>query len=360
MLPLLILLLSGCAQFELSAPQMPWEDDPEDVIPPKKIVAFWSDTIMHQQGKPAVRGYGGRVYFYGEEDSEAIEVDGDIIVYAFDADHHDPTNQKPEKKFVFTADLLPQHHSEATDMGPSYSLWLPWDGVQGPTRNISLVVRYEGRDGTVVIADPVTKLLPGTRNQQVQKTRIAQHTSTTHVRPASHDQRVFPLEPSGVSAMKETPARRATVSIDLPPSFMRRLQNAPPQDSTDRASPSAERELTPTRALEPPRSNRDSMSPTTYEAAADRASTAMSRRSTVAAGSPASGYRPTRYRARTTAVPQRDRGPLRRGPHPARWQSGLPLTPRSGWYQPAEESAPVSPERWSPQHSDQPEQHRDS
>ena len=37
---------------------------------------------------------------------KSLEVDGALIVYAFDADRHDPAMQKPEKKFVFTAQQL--------------------------------------------------------------------------------------------------------------------------------------------------------------------------------------------------------------------------------------------------------------
>ena len=126
------------APLDLHKLRMPWQDKDEELTPPERIVTFWSDTVLHQPGKPAVRGFGGRVFFYGEDESDPIEVDGSLVVYAFDADDDDPSQQQPEKKFVFPADQLEQHFSKS-DMGPSYSVWLPWDVVGGPSRNLSLV-----------------------------------------------------------------------------------------------------------------------------------------------------------------------------------------------------------------------------
>ena len=158
---LVMLAVTGCAPLNLHKMRLPWQDKEDEFAPPERIVTFWSDTVLHQPDQPAIRGFGGRVFFYGKDESKPIEVDGSLAVYAFDADHHDPSNQRPEKKFVFTADQLKEHFSKS-DMGPSYSVWLPWDEVLGPTRNISLVARFEGREGGTVISEPANKLLPGT------------------------------------------------------------------------------------------------------------------------------------------------------------------------------------------------------
>ena len=124
--------IGGCAPLDLHTMRFPWQDQDDELVPPVRLVTFWSDTVLHQPGKPAVRGFGGRVFFYGEDDSKPIEVDGSLVVYAFDAEHYDPSQQRPEKKYVFPADQLQEHFSNS-DMGPSYSVWLPWDEVLGPT-----------------------------------------------------------------------------------------------------------------------------------------------------------------------------------------------------------------------------------
>ena len=43
----------------------------DEFKPPERIVTFWSDTVLHQPEKPAIRGFGGRVFFYGEDESDA-------------------------------------------------------------------------------------------------------------------------------------------------------------------------------------------------------------------------------------------------------------------------------------------------
>ena len=92
LLLLATVLVSGCTPLDLHM-RFPWQDDEAEMKRPRKIVAFWSDTVMHQQGKPGVRGFGGRVFFYGEDEGKSLEVDGALIVYAFDADRHDPATQ---------------------------------------------------------------------------------------------------------------------------------------------------------------------------------------------------------------------------------------------------------------------------
>ncbi len=71
------LCLSGCASFELAEVEMPWSEGEEELAEvPERIVSFWSDTVLHQKGLPGVRGFGGRVFFYGSEGEDPIKVDG--------------------------------------------------------------------------------------------------------------------------------------------------------------------------------------------------------------------------------------------------------------------------------------------
>jgi len=151
-------LFAGCSQVP-TRESWPWE---KEVEPPRasRILAIWSDTVLNSPGKPPTRGFGGRVFFYGDRESEPIEVDGTVLVYAFDSKKLDRQSAAPEKRFVFPAQNLSRHYSKCT-LGHSYNFWLPWDKIGGPTRQISLIVRYEGNDGTVVLSDASRKLLPG-------------------------------------------------------------------------------------------------------------------------------------------------------------------------------------------------------
>ncbi len=364
---------TGCAQLDLTAPHMPWQEDEDELESPRKLVAFWSDTVLHQQGKPAVRGFGGRIFFYGVDDAEPLEVDGAVIVYAFNADRHDPATQKPEKKFVFKAEQLTDHFSQSR-MGPSYSFWLPWDGVRGPTRNISLVVRYEGKDGTVVIADPVAKLLPGS-NQAVAGPMSQERSSIEQARtgrptaqqehavqqagldganrsPVRHVDYQEPMPshrqrgPDSASDLKPVdlkPARSITVeSIDLPPSFVRRLRrNAAAEVNTNAASANS------TTVRQSPSLTLGSSSPMPAGASGDRDVSAENRLLGAIEDPQPSRYGSRRFPARTRESPMQGRGLLRRGPHLAGWQSGLPPTPRSGWNRTTGKIEPAYPMRSS-------------
>lgn len=202
-----------------SATVWPWQKDEAKAIP-DRILPVWTDSVLHQPSQPGVRGFGGRVYFYGKENTDPVEVDGNFAVYVFDADDNTSSDQKPLRKFVFTADQFKTHMSK-TSMGPSYSVWIPWGEVGGPPRRLSLISRFEGREGGTTISDPTIKMLPGVPvDNPVAKTHsesaksvtspvsLAGHTDSTPQLNKMHK----PLEESNIE------------SIDLPPAFQRHLR----------------------------------------------------------------------------------------------------------------------------------------
>jgi hypothetical protein len=216
----------------------PWKKK-EKAERPERMLPVWSDTVLHQPGKPGVRGFGGRIFFYKDQSPEAIEVDGGLAVYVFDADTVDPGSPQPEKKYLFTAEQFKSHLSHST-MGPSYSIWIPWDQVGGPVRNLSIVARFEGTEGGVVISEPTTKLLPGVsepKNQpgspsdQVAKKALGNSSASSPVQSASYIEPQAPSAKDGAvrgeaNLMEGAIPRRSSSTIDLPPSFQRRMQPA--------------------------------------------------------------------------------------------------------------------------------------
>jgi hypothetical protein len=205
---LLCALLSGCSPMQIRE-SLPWERDPE-APKPSRLLAIWSDTVLHSPSKPAMRGFGGRVFFYSDGESDPIEVDGTVMVYAFDAKKLDKNDAAPEKKFVFPAKNLAGHYSKCS-LGHSYSFWLPWDKVGGATRQISLIVRYEGQDGTVVLSETSRKLLPGiAANPVVDSVTVQSQRETVqqvgYAAPAaeSTDAHTIPLTPSMTDRLRRT------------------------------------------------------------------------------------------------------------------------------------------------------------
>jgi len=332
-----MLAVTGCAPLDLHKVRLPWQDKEPQYEMPERVVTFWSDTVLHQPSKPALRGFGGRIFFYAADQTRPIEVDGTLVVYAFDAEHQDPSQQKPEKKFVFEADRLQEHFSQS-DMGPSYSVWLPWDDVQGPTRSISLVARFEGREGGTVISRPANKLLPGTGTLKTMQVSKGQ-------RPGPEIVQVGAQEPiaednaEGQAVDVLTPAsdpRASTESIDVPPSFLRRLH----QEDEGEAAKTNVRSTIP--ASESAADSTGHSGPSTFPpATADGAPPRANPPRPAAQDSPAAHSESPTRPARTTAGLPQSPLPLRRGPRLAGSLSALPSTPRFGSNRTSAATGPV-------------------
>jgi hypothetical protein len=206
----------------------PWGKKKVDAkIVPDRILAVWTDTILHQSGQKGIRGFGGRVYFYEKDKPDPIEVEGSLAVYAFDAEDESVDSQKPLRKFAFTAEHLASHMSK-TSIGPSYSIWLPWSAVGEEPIKLSLITRFEGVEGGTTISDPVIKLLPG-----IAKKTDAQTGKGKAVAPQTEQgvvQASF-TEPKGANSDKKD-ATRPVETIELPPGFQRHFKNSDKTETT--------------------------------------------------------------------------------------------------------------------------------
>lgn len=217
---LCLLMFSAGCQFAPSQPSLKWpwkKEAPAEV--PDRILAVWSDSVLHQPGKPGVRGFGGRLYFYQSDGTDPIDVDGGLAVYVFDADELDPYKQQPLRKFVFTPEQFVEHKSK-TDLGSSYSVWLPWDEVGGQARRLSLISRFQGNQGGIVISEPVIKLLPGVP-KDIAKNSASGTPGVPKVQVVGHQQ--HSSEP--IVSQDQLTRSRATQTIDLPPGFQKYFTN---------------------------------------------------------------------------------------------------------------------------------------
>jgi hypothetical protein len=157
--------VTGCASFNLPSLNM------EKYIPrltgrtgefrrPLKVVAFWTDTIRTADGQPAMRGFGGRLMFYDGKSGKPAKVAGTLVIYGFDESLTNPDNPRPDRKFVFTPEQFAKHYSKS-DLGHSYSFWIPWDRVGGETKEIGLICRFTPVEGGAIVSEQVRQLLPG-------------------------------------------------------------------------------------------------------------------------------------------------------------------------------------------------------
>jgi len=145
---------------------------------PRSLVSTWSEDTLIAPGKPVTRGFGGRFYFYNDR-SQVIPVDGELIVYGFEDKNVNalsvpsPNGVRPvtpspsdqpvgeaDKKFRFTSEQFTQHFSQG-DLGASYSVWIPWDTAGGPQRKITLIPCFITKDGRTVRGEASKQVLSG-------------------------------------------------------------------------------------------------------------------------------------------------------------------------------------------------------
>jgi hypothetical protein len=153
------ILLGGCASMNMQT-SVPWakEEKPQETSP-KRMVAIWTDTVLHAAGKPSTRGFGGRLYFY-DETNNAIPVEGTLVVYAYDDSRSNSLAREPDRKFVFRPEEFVEH-SDSTQLGQSYSVWIPWDALGGYRAEVTLLPMFTTNKGNVIAGEQSKLSLPG-------------------------------------------------------------------------------------------------------------------------------------------------------------------------------------------------------
>ena len=223
---LLIASSCGCSQV-LTHPQTWFENQPE-YASPQQAVAIWSDTVLHQAGQRAQRGCGGRLMFYTSDHTQAVRVDGSLVVYVWD-DSTDSMRRKPDRKFVFRTDDFQKHYS-TSKVGHSYSFWIPWDEPGGPRTTLTLISRFIGRNGAEVTSSPSKVILPGVVETSEEYERKLQarlprpdspHTQSDHqqIQQLSFETRSAPMDDSATHGIR-------TTEIPLTSGFLQRNLSA--------------------------------------------------------------------------------------------------------------------------------------
>ncbi len=168
---LVVVLISGCQSFpDMGSIDMwKWKKKKEETLvesehpQASRVASIWTDDVLHTPGKPTVRGFGGRIYFYNDV-NKTTPVEGQLVVYAFDDTSSQQTNRKADRKYVFTPEQLRKHYSESK-LGSSYSVWLPWDEVGGEMKTVTLLPVFTSSVGKIVMGHQTLNVLPGSRDE---------------------------------------------------------------------------------------------------------------------------------------------------------------------------------------------------
>lgn len=204
-------------------PKMLGKEENAEYGRPERVVATWAEAVLHRNGE-GTRGFGGRLFFYDRASTKPIRVEGQLVVYAFAEDGRAATDHKPTKRFVFPPEQFAKHQSES-EIGPSYSVWLPWDVVGGPQSEVSLIARFEPlQGGGLVVSDQTRQRLPGTPRPD---TMLAEEKNQSSVKQTSY------YTNSPATEVKVEPEKKQTMTtttISLPGRFMNRTPAATTPD----------------------------------------------------------------------------------------------------------------------------------
>jgi len=209
---------------------------------PNRMVIIWKDAVVRSGDGQTKKGFGGRVYFY-DKGEDPIQVDGQMIVYGYD-DTTKHSSTTPERKYVFAQDSF-QNHYDPSELGPSYSLWIPWDEVQATEKTICLMPFFETAGGIQLSAGMSEILLPGRKPdiETIEKTTapamLPETAATTHTRQAPIDNSRVALA-SGIESVDTQPGQSVSGqpqsdsmtqhrihTIELPKSLETRISSSP-------------------------------------------------------------------------------------------------------------------------------------
>jgi hypothetical protein len=240
---------SGCANMNWKHP-IPWKSNPDDITEdPRRVMAFWSESALHQANGPSLRGFGGRMVFFADDQAKPVKVAGRLVVYAFDEAKSTPPTATPAapnnidgtatRKFEFTAEELPKHFSEAK-LGATYSFWLPWDESGGEQKEITLVPYFISASGKVVAGEPQKAVLQG-KTPLVQSQPFERSTGSSGVtlppvsgvRQINYETAVAGAATHDAANSTPTPRQLNSTTINLTPQLTRAMSAAPAASSAN-------------------------------------------------------------------------------------------------------------------------------
>ncbi len=230
---------AGCAS--LAVPSVTrFLERQRPVVAPNRVAVVWTTALLASEGSPSTRGFGGVVTFHGDQRKSPVRVDGELTVYAYDELSRGPGESAPDRKYVFTRDQLEKHYGKGP-AGPAYHIWIPWDKVGGPRRDVSLIARFNPVEGSPVIGKPSRAVLPGPTDT-LGRVVTSRRTFATCASPLP-DGPGKPAPPN--TASPDTSGRKMqTTTLTLPPRAMplmvaSRADGQPPrhEQPTETAAP---------------------------------------------------------------------------------------------------------------------------
>jgi len=212
---------------------------------PASMAVVWKDSVYEQPGAPSVKGFGGRLFIYDARNNP-VKADGELVVYGYDESnpiHAEGAHTGADKKFVFPSDKFQRHFSDS-NLGASYSVWIPWEKVGGIRKSITLIPVFKTANGNVLRCGQSLMVLPGRKPESQNASINGKSVPNTPnlVAQASFQQPVNRTSQvsatSGVTDIQANDSNIRTTTFNLTPSLANKLTAPPtlpkPQSATRR------------------------------------------------------------------------------------------------------------------------------
>ncbi|QEG23211.1 hypothetical protein [Mariniblastus fucicola] len=183
-----VVLSTGCSVFKPHMPKMPSltrsngdkaeTAKPEAELPtygtPEKMLAIWKDSVRTHPGKPAMRGFGGRIFLY-DQSGAPIRAEGELVIYGFDDSNTERQGSKADQKIVLENSKLQRRYSKS-GLGDSYSVWIDWDEVGAPDKSVTLIPFFRTPEGKIVKAgQAIYTLHTPSKEEKLYKEKLVSH-----------------------------------------------------------------------------------------------------------------------------------------------------------------------------------------
>ena len=205
-------------------------------VTPVRMAVIWKENVLRPESNKAVKGFTGRIYFYGNDDQLAM-ADGELVVYGYD-DSQPIRSDVADRKYVFPADKFANHYSKS-ELGHSYSIWIPWEEYGGERKSISLVPVFKTANGQYIHGSTnrlsLTGRPPG--DSAISKTNANDPQSGQINHPLGNPDQI------ANTVADQTPANpRQSDSFQIPKSLASRMANVPTNwvQSTDQQLPNTD------------------------------------------------------------------------------------------------------------------------
>ena len=172
-----------------------------------RMAVIWKEKVLNFPAQPPVRGFAGRILFYDSND-QLVRVDGELSVYGYD-DSQEFQSEVADSKYVFPAERFQDHYSES-ELGPAYSVWVPWENKDGIRKSVTLVPVFKTVDNHVIQGGTNRLTLSGKAPATVERTLIERYQpSRSH---AAQSQANYQMSDSGARSISvpRTLANRMT------------------------------------------------------------------------------------------------------------------------------------------------------